>query len=197
MIVIAIIGILAGLATYGVGRYVAHSKSAEALSNIGGIARAIHATAARETMAADMLAADDSSADFGGGAWAVPGLCDTAQNVPKKLKLIQGKKYQPNPGAGQDYETGNQTTGWRCLRFAISSPQLYQYHYKTGAPPISIPQPRNGRPKGVKQKQAWSAAAQGDLDGDGQTSWFVLLGYIQDDRQIIQATTVYEEDSEE
>ena len=42
----------------------------------------------------------------------------------------KGKKYQPDPNG--DYETGDSTTGWRCLKFAMTQPQYYQYGYNAG-----------------------------------------------------------------
>src|SRR5689334_23265245 len=55
MIVVAIIGVLAALAIYGVRRYLATSKTAEAKNTIGGIARAAVAAYERETYSNELL----------------------------------------------------------------------------------------------------------------------------------------------
>jgi type IV pilus assembly protein PilA len=47
MLVVAIIGILSALAIYGVGAYVANAKSAEALTNVGAIGKAVSGAALR------------------------------------------------------------------------------------------------------------------------------------------------------
>src|SRR5262245_43943164 len=153
MIVVVIVGILAALSTYGVRRYQASSKTAEALQNLGGIGRAVRAVATRETMAGTLLTAQQEAVNSGSsnsgngsngnsgngnsgngnngnGATVlhnVPGLCDTAAPVPGSMNSVKGAKYQPNPADGKDYNTGDKYTGWRCLQFSINSPHLYQY----------------------------------------------------------------------
>jgi hypothetical protein len=57
--------------------------------------------------------------------------------------------------------------------------------------------PKGGTPPGLDRNHTWSAAAQGDLDGDGSTPWFILEGYISDDGQIFQAPGISVEDPEE
>jgi type IV pilus assembly protein PilA len=47
LLVIAIVGVLATLATFGVGRYVAAAKSVEATTNVGAIGKAVSAAAMR------------------------------------------------------------------------------------------------------------------------------------------------------
>ena len=237
MIVIVIVGVLAALATHGVRRYSATSKTAEALHNVGGIARCVRAAAARDTMAGSILSANAPSTDNGNGnsgngnsgnngngngnngngngnngngngnngnngngatvTKTVPGLCATADPVPSSMASVTKKKYQPNPAAGFDYNTGNRFTGWRCLQFSIASPQFYQYRYKLDGPPVEVTLPKGGTPPGLSGDQTWSASAQGDLDGDGITSWFVLVGYLSDKREIVQAPGIGMQDPEE
>jgi type IV pilus assembly protein PilA len=212
MMVVAIIGILASLSTYGVRRYMTHSKSAEALTNLAGISKSVHAAATRETMSGGLLAAGEQTTNTGKttgstsgtgkgkGAtvtFSVPGLCDAAEAVPSSMNSVKAKKYQPNPAPGVDYDSGDQYTGWRCLKFSISSPQYYQYRYKTGGPPVEVTLPHGGSPKGLSAEDTWSASAQGDLDGDDATSWFVLNGYITDERVIVQAPAIATQDPEE
>jgi len=225
MIVVAIIGILSSMATYGVSRYATHSKTAEALQNVGGIGRAVHAAGNRENMNASLLAANEASTlagsnnssgsggssgnsngkgnsngNNGNGATVtqnVPGLCSASVSVPSSMNSVKKRKYQPNPGSGSDYQTGDSFTGWRCLKFSISSPQYYQYQYKVGGPPVNVTLPHGGVPPGLDRANTWSAAAQGDLDGDGASSWFILMGYLDKDKQVVQATAIDVQDPEE
>ncbi len=215
-LVVGILGILATLSIYGVRRYVASSKSAEALQNIGGIGRAVHAAATRETMASTLLAANaqsmngastitgsgsGSGSGNGNGATvnhgAAPGLCDSTEPVPSSMNSVKGKKYQSSHAAGADYNAGDKFTGWRCLQFSIASPQFYQYRYKVGGPPVEVTLPHGGNPQGLSADNTWTASAQGDVDGDGRTSWFVLEGYITDSRVVFQAPAVGLQDPEE
>jgi type IV pilus assembly protein PilA len=212
MMVVAIIGILASLSVYGVRRYMASSKSAEALTNLAGISRSVNAAATRETMSGALLAVNEQTTDTGKSTgstsgtgkgkgatvtFTVPGLCDAATSVPSSMSSVKAKKYQPNPAAGADYATGDGFTGWRCLKFSISSPQYYQYRYKTGGPPVEVTLPHGGNPQGLSADNSWSASAQGDLDGDDETSWFVLNGYITDSRVVVQAPAIATQDPDE
>ena len=219
MIVVVIVGILAALSTYGVRKYAASSKTAEALQNLGGIGRAVSAVATRETMAGTLLTAQQSAVNSGSsnsgngssgngsgngnngnGATVlhnVPGLCDTATPVPSSMNSVKGAKYQPNPADGKDYNTGDKYTGWKCLQFQINSPHLYQYRYKVSGPPVEVTLPHGGTPKGLTADKTWSASAQGDTDGDNRTSWFILQGYITDRREIIVAPAIDTIDPEE
>lgn len=214
-LVVGIVGILATLSIYGVRKYVANSKSAEALQNVGGMGRAVHAAATRDSMSADLLAKNASTTSAsskttgsgsgngngkGNGATVnhgPPGLCDSADPVPSSMNSVKGRKYQSSHAAGADYNAGDRYTGWRCLQFSIASPQYYQYQYNVGGPPVEVTLPKGGNPKGLSEDYTWTASAQGDLDGDGKTSWFVLQGYITDDRTVMQAPAVGLQDPEE
>jgi type IV pilus assembly protein PilA len=214
--VVGILGILATLSIYGVRRYLASSKSAEALQNVGGMARAVHAAATRDSMSSALLASNEETINTGtdltgsasgsgngkgNGATvnhgAGPGLCDSASPVPSSMNSVKGRKYQPNHGPGIDYNAGDKYTGWRCLQFSIASPQYYQYLYKVGGPPVEVTLPHGGNPKGLSEDYSWNASAQGDIDGDGKTSWFVLEGYITDARVVVQGPAVGLQDPEE
>ena len=213
-LVVGILGILATLSIYGVRRYLASSKSAEALQNIGGMARAVHAASTRDSMSGALLASNqetiNTGTDLTGSAsgsgkgkgatvnhGAGPGLCDSASPVPSSMNSVKGKKYQPSHAVGADYNVGDRYTGWRCLQFSIASPQYYQYLYKVGGPPVEVTLPHGGNPKGLSEDYSWNASAQGDIDGDGKTSWFVLEGYITDARVVVQGPAVGLQDPEE
>jgi len=130
----AVVGALAAVGVYGVRRYLASAKTSEAKNMVGAIARG--ATAAYEMKGK---------------------LCKSAQPVPATVPA--GKKYQPVLVAGADFETGDATTGWKCLRFGLTQPHYYQYSYTSDG-------------------KGYTATARGDLDGDGVESEFVLRGII-------------------
>ena len=78
MIVIAIIGVLAALAIYGVRRYLASAKTSEAKNTIGAIARGAKQAYERETAKSDLITA----ANGGNSTGANHALCDSATAVP-------------------------------------------------------------------------------------------------------------------
>src|SRR3954468_229842 len=99
MIVVAIIGVLAALAIYGVRRYLASAKTSEAKANVGAITRAAVAAYERETYANALLG------DATVSATAMPALCLRAANrVPAATPA--GTKYQPSTADGADFNTG-------------------------------------------------------------------------------------------
>jgi type IV pilus assembly protein PilA len=88
MIVVAIVGILAVLAAYGVSKYVAHAKTAEATNSVGAMAKDASAAYEREGMAGTVMAVKTSSG-------VSRHLCGSASaTVPAAASSIQGKKYQ-------------------------------------------------------------------------------------------------------
>jgi type IV pilus assembly protein PilA len=169
MIVVAIVGILAALAIYGVSKYMKSSKTTEARNSLGQIAKDASAAYTREKMSGAMLAP-------GGTADVANTLCNKAANkVPAAKTEIEGKKYQSsnkqgvgaaNTGA-EDWEIGSATTGWKCLRFSMSEPQYFMYGYD--APTTST----------GAEDEVFTASAEGDLDGDAALSTFSLGGKIQ------------------
>jgi type IV pilus assembly protein PilA len=148
MIVVAIIGILAALAIYGVKKYLTNAKTGEAKNNIGRLGKDAVSAYERESMAGSLLAA-------GAAVSAVHQLCPSAA-APIPAAVPSGQKTQPDP-------TGWNAAGWSCLKFSINSPVYYQYNYTaattsgTGA--------------------AFAATATGDLDGvTSTTSVWTLNG---------------------
>jgi type IV pilus assembly protein PilA len=110
-------------------------------------------------------------------------LCGSATFVPSGA-VPAGTKYNPNQAEGSDFETGNTTTGWRCLRFSGAQPSYYRYSYfaasgylaPSGAPSLGA--------------SAFEAGAQGDTDGDGIISTFVRSGSIDASGNLNLATSV-------
>jgi len=98
------------LAWTGVRRYVAVSKTAEAVSNVG------------------MIALEAKS-----GFDLDHELCASASRpVPATLAAVKGRKYASSPA---DWEADSASNaGFSCLHFQVSMPQYYQYDYqRTGS----------------------------------------------------------------
>jgi type IV pilus assembly protein PilA len=152
MIVVAIIGVLAALAIYGVRRYLLNAKTSEAKEAVGRIAKDASAAYEREGMAGDVLALSASAA-------INHRLCESATaRVPTGANPPANSKYQSSP---TEWKGGDFSAGWQCLKFSMKDPQYYQYDY-------TRPDDSN-----------FSATAYGDLDGDTNTSMFQLAGIVE------------------
>jgi prepilin-type N-terminal cleavage/methylation domain-containing protein len=115
MIVIAIIGILAVLGIYGVSKYIAQSKTAEAKTNLGNMARDAVAAYEKESSGSTVLAA-------GGGTTILSHqICPNAAANPKTQPA--NSKVQPDQGLWQT------DLGWSCLKFTLDAPVYYQYTF--------------------------------------------------------------------
>jgi len=177
MIVVAIIGVLAALAIYGVNRYLASAKTSEAKNTVGAIARAAVAAYERQNAPSALLAAG------GSGSAATQSLCLGATPVPAAVP--GGVKYQPNTAAAADFNSGASDTGWQCLKFSMSQPIYYQYHYTRDA---NTPGLGGSPPTFVAP--GFEAAAIGDLDNDTVTSSFARAGEVRGG-ELVVATEVY------
>ena len=154
MIVVAIIGVLAALAIYGVRKYIANSKTAEARNSLGQLAKDASAAFSREQMAGTVLAP-------GTVAGLSNALCTSTsiKAVPSDVTKIAGKKYQSSVA---EWRAGTQTEGWACLKFSMQDPQYYQYNYASA------------------DVANFTATAVGDLNADTTYSNFTLSGKVQD-----------------
>lgn len=158
MIVVVIVGVLAALAVYGVRKYVAHAKTAEATNAVGRMAKDASAAFAREGMPGDVLTAGESAKHSNQ-------LCKGASvTVPADPASIKGQKYQSDP-ADWNVDAAKQHTGFSCLKFSLVDPQYFMYDYDSDG--------------GGEEGAYFDAKAQGDLDGDGQLSTFTLRGKLQ------------------
>jgi type IV pilus assembly protein PilA len=160
---VPIIGIMASLGIYGFRRYLAAAKTAEAKNTIGAMSRA--ATAAYER--------EDTTGTHQ--------LCTSAITVPSRVP--SGTKYQPSSSAGADFDTGSTTAGWRCLKFSMTQPIYYQYHYHQGSGYVA---PAAGSPG----PNGFEAAAQGDINGDGVKSTFARIGQVVSG-SVVVSTSIY------
>ena len=174
MIVVAIVGILAALAIFGVKKYVTNSKTAEARNTLGQISKDAAGAWSKEIMKGDVLANEDVVA-------GANNLCLSSTQVPSAMTKIAGQKYQASTAVNKDYNTGDNGTGWTCLHFTMEGPQYYQYQYAAD----SATGPN------------FSAIAQGDLNGDGTVfSKFTRAGVIRD-KQVVLAPALVEVNPDE
>jgi type IV pilus assembly protein PilA len=156
MIVVAIVGVLAVLAGYGVTKYISNAKSAEATNSLGIMAQDAVAAFERESMAATVLGQKASaglSRQFCGSV---------SKTVPASAAAIQGKKYQSNPSEWTVDAAGN--SGFACLKFTMDAPQYYMYSYGVSGSGAA--------------GNSFTAQAQGDLNGDGVLSLYQLSGSV-------------------
>jgi prepilin-type N-terminal cleavage/methylation domain-containing protein len=176
MIVVAITGVLSVLAVYGVRKYIAHTKTAEARNALGRIANAAVVAYEQENMGGSVLGqARDASLSRV--------LCKSAsQPVPSSITQVQGRKYQ---SATSDWNADAATNGgFACLHFTIDQPQYYMYTYKmTGA--------------GGNPGDAFTGTANGDLNADTILSTFSITGRISPNYTVNIAPNLVETNSED
>jgi type IV pilus assembly protein PilA len=172
MIVVAIVGVLAALAIYGVRKYVLNAKTAEARNTLGQISKDATTAFSRESMAGTVL-------PLGSVAAKSNQLCPDASPVPSAIATVQGQKYQSSPSEWNQ-------AGWACLRFSMQDPQYYMYNYQmTG---------------GSTAGSTFDITAAGDLDGDTASSLFTYEGSIANDGGelvVILAPNIKESDPDE
>jgi type IV pilus assembly protein PilA len=152
MIVVAIIGVLAALAIYGVRKYLTNAKTAEARSALGRLAKDASSAWERESMPGAVL-------ELGKSAENARSLCKSGPVVPDKSK-IKNAKYQSSPA---DWKKG----GWPCLKFTMDGPQYFQYEYVMND-------------TGSVTGDSFTAHARGDLNGNDTLSDFSLSGIIRE-----------------
>jgi type IV pilus assembly protein PilA len=164
-------GVLSVLAIYGVRKYIAAAKQAEATNALGRIAR-------------------DAAERYVGGPGegrvaktvATKGLCASAsRSVPASASAIRGTKYQSTP---EEWAVDGQTgAGFACLGFSMDQPQYYQYSYRA-----------SGK---ASPGDAFEAKASGDLNGDGVMSTFTLGGRVQPSGELVVDQTIHKTNPEE
>ncbi len=176
MIVVAIIGVLAALAIFGVRKYLASAKTSEAKNNMGAIVRGAVAAYERESTSNELLPDGASSTA------TIHQLCQTATSaVP--AAIVPNKKYQPNtnPTTG-DWAVGSSLIGWPCLRFNIDQPIAYQYGYGAGAAATGTGAGCSNAyqyGEGSGNAAGFEVAVLGDTDGNGICSHFARGGTVR------------------
>lgn len=146
---VALLGVLAALGIYGVRKYLVAAKSAEARATVMMIARDAAGAYERE------VALPDGSMGHR--------LCPSAsRSVPASPADIRGKKYMAAPSEWAVDAASN--AGFACLGFSMAQPQYYMYSYEsTGVGAVG---------------DAFTARANGDLNGDGTLSTFEISGRV-------------------
>lgn len=176
MIVVAIVGVLAVLAVYGVRKYIANAKTAEAKNSLGQIGKDAVTAFEGERMS-DAVLTEGNATDV------VRSMCQTGAaggGVPTAIANIQAKKYQSKKDDWSPTADTTSNQGWPCLKFEMTAPQYYQYKY--GAAGTSA--------------GSFSATATGDLNGDSAYSTFTMNGAIESGRLKL-APTIGETSPEE
>jgi type IV pilus assembly protein PilA len=158
MIVVAIVGVLAVLAIYGVRKYIASAKTAEARNSLGQMSKDATRAFNEEAMGGSILTPGTSAA-------VSHTLCQSGSaSVPSAPNAIKGKKYK-STSAEWAADQGLSQTGFACLRFHVDDPQYYQYTYAAVSP-------------GNVATNSWTGTANGDLNGDGVLSTFTITGSL-------------------
>jgi type IV pilus assembly protein PilA len=102
-------------------------------------------------------------------------LCKSASHsVP--VTVPHAAKYQTTASEWDEDRLSN--AGFACLGFTLGTPQYYAYDYKA----------RGKKAPGDE----FRATAEGDLDGDGESSLFTLTGKIDDQGALVLAPTILE-----
>lgn len=165
MIVVAIVGVLAVLAVYGVRKYIANAKTAEAKNSLGQIGKDAVTAFEGERMASAVLATGATTS-------IVRSTCGNASaSVPAAAGSIAGKKYQSTKADWSNATDVAANAGFPCLKFEMTAPQYYMYSYNGG-----------GATGTSTEAAEISATASGDLNGDAVLSTFQMLGKIQEGR---------------
>jgi type IV pilus assembly protein PilA len=122
-----LVPVFAVLAIYGVRKYIANAKTAEARSSIAQIAK-------------DAVAAHEGQARTGPAART---LCASASRpVPESAQYIRGAKYQS--AAGDWSIDAPRNAGFACLKFSLDQPQYYMYSYSASSGRDSFEAKANG-----------------------------------------------------
>ena len=162
MIVVAIVGVLAVLAIYGVRKYIANAKTAEAKNSLGQIGKDAVTAFEGERMKSDILAP-------GGAAVVTRKICPNASTpVPATIAGVKGGKYQSKNAEWSPLADVKNYDGFPCLKFEMTAPQYYMYDYQSDS--------KTGDP--TDQGKTFTATAQGDLNGDGNPSTFTTKGAV-------------------
>jgi type IV pilus assembly protein PilA len=163
MLVVAITGILAVLAVYGVRKYVTSAKSAEARNALGQIGKDAILSYDSETMTNKVLAQGTSAA-------ITRRFClNSSVSVPASPP--KGSKYQSSKADWSNATDTANRAGFPCLKFEMTLPQYYSYSYG-GVDPGST-------------SASFTALARGDLNGDGVASSFWLIGKVSNSRALL------------
>jgi type IV pilus assembly protein PilA len=171
MIVVAIVGVLAVLAVYGVRKYIANAKTAEAKNSVGQMSKDALTKYEGESMAGSVLTAGSTT-----GVLRDVCLSSTAA-VPSFVPKAQ--KYQSQSSDWNKDGTAATPAGFSCLHFEMAGPQYYSYSYAGTS------------------LTSFTALANGDLNGDTVTSTFHQDGSVTASGRLNIAPSITEVAAEE
>ena len=176
MIVVAIVGVLAVLAIYGVRKYIANAKTAEAKNSLGQRGKDAATAYEKESMAGAVLSQ-------GSGSAINRQLCISASaTIPAAIATVKGMKYQ-SKATEWSADSATAFMGFACLKFSMDQPQYYLYNYTASG--------------SAAQGDRFTATALGDLNGVGTTSSFTLTGAIGSGMVLNVAPNIVESNPEE
>lgn len=180
VVLVGAVGIVAYIAVKSLDKFNQSAKVSEAKNTIGAISRQVIAAYEREDhddVGLEGELATEMHARLCGSAAPVPA------EVPRRTKYLAGRT---------DFETGSATEGWTCLRFSLTSPIRYQYEYRVGG---DYKGPKRGGPD--PGPNGFEVSAEGDLDGDGRTSLFTLVGEVNKTTRTIRRGEPWSVDQDE
>jgi hypothetical protein len=97
--------------------------------------------------------------------------CKSSVAVPAAVP--RGFRYQPSTRQGSDFLSGDEQTGWACLRFSLQEPLSCRYRYIAGGGYLA---PKRGGPS--PGPKGFEVSAECDFDADGKTSLYSLAGAV-------------------
>lgn len=163
MIVVAILGILAAVAIPAFINYMKRAKTSEATINIDRIYEGAVAYYEKKHVKKGVDSTSSSN--------CIPDAATKPAAVP------QGVEELGDPTGWYAVPT------WQALDFAMSDNHLYRYTFDPSASGCAD----------TVQGSTFSAIAEGDIDGDGETSLFMRQAAIDADGEIHGSSGVYKE----
>lgn len=188
MIVVAIIGVLAALAIYGVTRYLASAKTSEAKNTLGAINRNAQEGFSKEQNASEIVADNNVGTQF------AQDLCGTS-NYSLTTGVPAGRKAQPVATTFKNTVNGNTAKdGWLCLKFEMTDPTYYRYGYTANrivasATAGTITPPGKLTTVLAMPTVGFYAFAEGDLDGDATLSAMGIAGEVNPTTRVLKTAT--------
>jgi type II secretory pathway pseudopilin PulG len=166
---LSLVAVLAALTMYGLGRYLRHAKTLEAIGSVTAMAQA----------AVSYYDESDATQPTGGSASAVHAMrhfpASSRASVPQNAEDVRGKRYQ---SARADWSP----SPWRELNFSITQPQCYRYSFQSW---------------GTGRESVALAIAEGDLDGSGAQSTYRQRVTVNDRFEAEISPTIERENAEE
>jgi prepilin-type N-terminal cleavage/methylation domain-containing protein len=166
---LTLLAILAALSMYGLGTWVRHGKTLEAIGSVHAIAQA----------AVTYYDESDATQPAGGAQAAAHAMRhfppSSRGTVPQDAADVRGKRYQSSRA---DWSP----SPWRELNFSIPQPQYYRYGFES---------------TGTGRASIATGTAQGDLDGSGSSATYRLRVTVSEKFEAEVAPNIELENQEE